>query len=317
MANPSLAWDRIPYYGWWSDAPGVPASGYIELVMTERIRRVDGRMIYPGGAKRQITIGDTSQQDPDIVAAVKAGMKARDQTAQGAAFNDGEWEARWTKNLQAAIFTYYWAADDPDITPHGVGDEGYHVMVKEVLTSGAGKSYPTQPLIAHLDLPIPGVNLADIEVPPGSPTNPPPIFAKGQPGGIPALSPEGKVLDAFGNVVGGASPEEVQEVLEQVVEQNPRIALPAGGQTGQVLGLTGPSTAGWVDAPEGGGGGPVDWDDLPAGAVQTLWWNGTAWPATRPTEREDIMIVFRGGTVAPVPPTCLPGKDAWFRAVPQ
>lgn len=353
MANPTRGWDPVPVFGWWFDNPGVPAAGRIEQVMSHRIRRVDGRAIYPGGTKRVVTIGEPGDRDEAVAAMVKAAMKARDQLAHGAEFDEAAWEVRWNEHLPASIFTSFWPADDPDITPHGAGDAGYRVQVTERLNSGAGKPYLIQPLLAHLDLPIPGVNLADIDVPPGTPSVPAPIYAKGQPGGIAALSSEGRVLDAQGNPVGAVDPSDISEAVAAELLVNPpqvnatwdgltgkppvvaagttqsaarsaigaaasSAAVPSGGTTGQVLAKTSATNhaVAWVDPPAGGGG-PVDWDDLPAGSTQTVRWGGTAWPATRPTSRTDVTIIFRGGTTPPAPPTCLPGTDVWIRAASQ
>lgn len=201
MVNPTLGWDPVPVYGWWSLNPGEPAAGTIELLVKERIRRVDGRMIYPEGAKRRVKIGDRDAQDPDVRDAVRDAMRLVAQDEQGDDFDGTAWDARWDKNLDAAIFTSFWAADDPDITP-----QGYQVKVSESLISASGKVYYIEPLIADLKKAVPGVNLAMIEVPPGSPTAPAPIYAKGQRGGVAALdSVTGKVLDADGNEVTGQS----------------------------------------------------------------------------------------------------------------
>lgn len=216
--NPTRGWDRIPIYGWFFDNPGVPAKGQIEFTMTQRIKRTDGRAIYAGGARKVVEIGDAEQQDPEIRAAVKLAYKALAQAEEGAAFDEAVWEQRWDAHLSAAVFTSFWAADDPDITPHGAGDDGYKVLVQERLSSGAGKQYHIQPLIAHLDQPLPGINLADVEVPPGAPAAPAPVYAKGQPGGVAALDADGDVVNARGLKL--PSPERVDSIA-RVAEVRP------------------------------------------------------------------------------------------------
>lgn len=353
-ANPTLGWDRIPVYGWWFDNPGVPASGYIEMATTQRVRRVDGRAIYAGGTSRVVTIGKPEDRDEVIAAAVKAKMKARSQALLGAEFDEAAWEERWNRHLAAAIFTSYWAADDPDVTPSGAGEDGYQVTVREVLDSGAGKPYLIQPLMAHLDLPIPGINLADIDVPPGTPSIPAPVYAKNQPGGIAGLDAQGRVVDAFGNVVGEVDLNDVrQAVADELAENPPEVnaswdnlddkpeviaagttqaqarqaiaaapqtqAVPTGGTTGQVLAKSSNANHAltWINPPAGGGGGPVDYADVPAGTTFTVEWDGTAWPTERPSSRTDLHFIFRGGPNPPEPPVALAGKDYWAAGAAQ
>lgn len=201
MANPSLKWDQVPVYGWWQNMPGIPAQGTIKFTVPQRIRRTDGRMIYPGGVTVSVKIGDDAAQDPAVRAEIRQAMRDEAQaaaTAAGVTFDGVAWDTDWDANLASAIFTSFYASDDPDVTPNG-----WQVQVTEALVSNSGKIYYIEPLTALLDQPVPGLNLADIEVPPGSPTAPAPIYAKGQPGGIAALSADGQVLDADGNPVGG------------------------------------------------------------------------------------------------------------------
>src|SRR5690625_3264942 len=211
--NPTRGWDRIPIYGWFFDNPGVPAKGQIEFTMTQRIKRTDGRAIYAGGARKVVEIGDAEQQDPEIRAAVKLAYKALAQAEEGAAFDEAVWEQRWDAHLSAAVFTSFWAADDPDITPHGAGDDGYKVLVKERLSSGAGKRYHIQPLIAHLAQPRPGINSAEVELPPGAPAAPAPVYARGQPGGGAALGADGDVVNARGVKVGAVTDESLVGII--------------------------------------------------------------------------------------------------------
>lgn len=324
MANPTLGWDKIPVFGWWSDNPGVPSGGRIHLTVKQRIRRVDGRMIYPGGATRSVTIGNLDEQDPDIRTAVHDAMKVRDQAAQGADFDEAAWEARWTQNLTAAIFTSFWAADDPDITPHGSGDEGYKVTVTEELTSAAGRSYPVQPLISHLDLAVPGVNLADVEIPPDAPIVPAPVLAKGQPGGIAALDSQGDVINAHGVKVGTVDPVQVEQAVENWLDENPieggvsdwedlqnKPPVIAAGTTQQAARQAiGAGTSNLTLGTTSGTAKAGDWkpgiDDLPAGSSVEVDWTGSSWPA-RPTSRTDIRVNWNGGSVSNPPPGALEG----------
>src|SRR5690606_10223176 len=105
--NPTLGWDKVPVFGWWEISPGVPAKGSINFQVTPRIRRVDGRMVYPGGVTKTVTIGDIAQHDPEVVNVVKAGMKAVAQREQGERFDDARWEQWWNAKLESAIFTSF------------------------------------------------------------------------------------------------------------------------------------------------------------------------------------------------------------------
>ncbi|PYG00146.1 hypothetical protein SAMN05216184_10485 [Georgenia satyanarayanai] len=173
------------------------------------------------------------------------------------------------------------------------------------------------------------------------------LTEKGSPGGIAPLNDDGKVVDADGNVVGDVGPAQVATAVETFIEQNPdavkatwdgltgkppvvaagttqaaarsaiaaaaaAAAVPTGGLQGQVLRKKTVLNHDleWTDPPAGGGG-PVDYDDVPTGSTFSVAWNGTAWPAQRPSSRTDINFIFRGGAQPPVPPTCLPGKDYW------
>ena len=132
---------------------------------------------------------------------MRAAWRAADEASQGAGFNAVAWDTWWDDIVvPAAIFASFPASDDPDIV-----QQGWSVSVSEGLTSGKGKSYAIQPLLAHLDQPIPGINLGAIEVPPGSATVPAPMYAKGVAGGVAALDADGDVTDATGaKIVGGS-----------------------------------------------------------------------------------------------------------------
>lgn len=200
MANPSTRWDFVPVFGVYLRLDDTPSAGRITFTMPSRVTRVDGRVIYPEGASVTVTIGDTTQQDSAIRSAVRAAWRAADEASQGAGFNAVAWDTWWDDIVvPAAIFTSFPAANDPDIV-----QQGWSVSVSEGLTSGKGRSYAIQPLLAQLDQPIPGINLGTIEVPPGSPTVPAPMYAKGVAGGVAALDADGDVVDAGGNKVAGA-----------------------------------------------------------------------------------------------------------------
>lgn len=201
MANPSTRWDFVPVFGVYLRLDDTPSAGRVTFTMPSRVTRVDGRVIYPEGASVTVTIGDTAQQDSAIRSAVRAAWRAADQAAQGAGFDGVAWDTWWDDIVvPAAIFTSFPASDDPDIV-----QQGWSVSVSEGLTSGKGKSYAIQPLLAQLDQPIPGINLGTIEVPPGSATVPAPMYAKGIAGGVAALDADGDVTDATGaKIVGGS-----------------------------------------------------------------------------------------------------------------
>ena len=194
-------WDLIPVFGVYLTAPGdLPTGGTVTFKLSQRVTRTDGRVIYPGGAEVKVQIGNPDSQNATVRAAVRSAWRAADQAAEGAGFDGAAWDIWWdTVVLPAAVFTGFPASDDPDIT-----QRGWTVSVTEALTAGQGKQYAIQPLLAHLANPIPGINLGTVEVPPGSPTVPAPVYAKGVAGGVAALDADGDVVDASGvKVTGG------------------------------------------------------------------------------------------------------------------
>lgn len=247
MANPSSKWDFVPVWGVYLRIDNLPSAGTVQFTLAQRITRVDGRLIYPDGAAVSAVIGNTSQQDATIRAAVRAAWRAADETAAGVDFDGAAWDVWWdTIIVPAAIFTSFPASDDPDIV-----QRGYSVTVKEQLQSGGGKSYAITPLTEHLDLPIPGINLGLIEVPPGSPSVPAPMYAKGVPGGVAALNFAGQVVNAAGEVItpgggGGVSSWDDLEDKPAVIAAGTtaaeaRAAIGAGtgnGTSNLVLGTT-------------------------------------------------------------------------------
>lgn len=212
MVYPVSKWDLIPVYGVYMTAPGdTPVQGNVQFKLSQRVTRTDGRTIYPDGARVQVTIGNPDDQDATVRAAVRSAWRAADQAAQGEEFDAAEWDIWWdTKVLPAAIFTGFPASDDPDIL-----QRDWTVTVTEALTGANGRSYAIQPLMAHLDTPIPGINLGAVEVPPGSPTVPAPVYAKGIAGGVAALDADGDVVDASGEKVTGGGGGDVASVNGQ------------------------------------------------------------------------------------------------------
>lgn len=198
MPYPIDKWDMIPVFGVYMNAPGdAPVSGSVEFKLSQRVMRSDGRWIYPDGATVRVAIGVPEDQDANVRAVVRSAWRAADALAEGGAFNGEAWDVWWdTKVLPAAIFTSFPASDDADITPRG-----WTVTVRELLSAG-GKSFSIQPLMAQLSTPIPGINLGSITVPPGSPTVPAPVYAKGVAGGVAALDKDGDVVDALGEKLG-------------------------------------------------------------------------------------------------------------------
>lgn len=205
MPYPITKWDLIPVFGVYMTAPGdAPVQGSVRFTLSQRITRTDGRTIYPDGAKVQVTIGAAEQQDATVRAAVRAAWRAADQAAQGGSFDGAAWDVWWdTIVLPAAVFTGFPASDDPDIS-----QRGWTVSVEEALTGASGRKYAIQPLLSQLSAPIPGINLGTVEVPPGSPTVPAPVYAKGVAGGVAALDSDGDVVDAAGEKIAGGLPED-------------------------------------------------------------------------------------------------------------
>jgi hypothetical protein len=200
MANPSSRWDFVPVWGvYLNPVTDAASAGEVTFALSSRITRVDGRLIYPDGATVRVAIGDSTGQDSTVREAVRAAWRAADSALPG--FDGSAWDVWWSDTVvPAAIFTRFPASDDPDIV-----QSGWSVTVSEALASARGKSYSITTLLAQLDSTIPGINLGAIEVPPGSPTVPAPMYAKGVAGGVAALDADGDVVDAAGVKVGGGS----------------------------------------------------------------------------------------------------------------
>lgn len=209
MPNPSRKWDQIPVYAWYYQRPGVPSVGSVVLTVSERVHATDGRKeIYPAGAQFVVGIGKTEDQDPAARAEIHDAMKVEAEAAASAAsetWDPIEWETEWDAALSAAIFTYAYLSDDPNVSPNG-----WQLKVEEKIGGQSVKPYYVEPLSALLLNDVPGINLGTYELPPGSAVTPAPIYAKGQAGGIAALSingfpmtSEGVEIDPAG--LGGAS----------------------------------------------------------------------------------------------------------------
>lgn len=242
MPYPINKWDLIPVYGVYMTAPGdTPVAGTVRFTLSQRVTRTDGRTIYPEGARVQVTIGAADQQDATVRAAVRSAWRAADQAAQGAEFDGSAWDVWWdTAVLPAAIFTGFPASDDPDIS-----QRGWTVGVEEALTGASGRKYAIQPLLSQLETPIPGINLGMVEVPPGSPTVPAPVYAKGVAGGIAALDADGDVVDALGEKVSGGLPEDA--TLADLAE-SPTVKYFTSSEKLKLSGVASGATANDTDA---------------------------------------------------------------------
>lgn len=181
----------MPIYGFYFNGDDItPESGRVTFTFNDRVTRVDGQRIYPNGTSVTRTIGDTQLDTASAAArdAVRAAWRAADQTAQGGAFDGAAWDARWNVLLTGAVFASVPASDDPDIV-----QTGYQIKVVESLNSSSGRSYYVTPLLAQIGTTPPGINLGLVDVPPGSPTVPAPIYAKGMAGGVASLDSSGLV----------------------------------------------------------------------------------------------------------------------------
>ena len=216
MANPTSRWDFVPVWGvYLNPVTNAASGGKVSFALASRITRVDGRVIYPDGASVVVQIGVQAEQDGEIRSIVRAAWRAADEATAGVAWDAVAWDTWWdTIIVPAAVFTRFPAADDPDIV-----QTDWSVTVREQLTSAGGKQYAIQPLLAHLDLPIPGINLGLIEVPPGAPGVPAPMYAKAVPGGVASLDSAGKVpLEQLPDDIGGGATTAQGEKADTAVQ---------------------------------------------------------------------------------------------------
>ena len=215
MPNPSAEWDLVPIYGIYAEG----TVGTVEATLAHRVLRADGWKIYPQGAKVTRVIG-VHDEDAAIRNQVRAAKRAADEIAQGAAFDGAAWDLKWEADMATAVFFGFPATDDPEILP---ADPPYTVLIDEKLNAGGGKQYAVTPLLSHLDLTPPGINLGTIIVSSDAPSNPPAMYAKNIPLGIAGINAAGFVEDANGNVLdpdllggdgtGGAPVEQTVDAL--------------------------------------------------------------------------------------------------------
>jgi hypothetical protein len=224
MTNPSNSWDRVPVWGIWATPRDTPIGGEVDFTIRGRLTRVDGRVIYPGDYTETIKIGETSQQDAEVRSMVRAQLRALDEAEMGEEFDGTAWDVLWDSMLPGAVFTRYPATDDPDIV-----QTDFRVEVRERLAGGAtGKTYVIEPTLVSLPL---GINLNRVEVPPGSPGAPPPVYAKGVPGGVASLDADGLVpVDQLPPFSGGGAGTELTSYTGQVeaLPDYPAAFPPAG-----------------------------------------------------------------------------------------
>ncbi|MGC4151485.1 MAG: hypothetical protein QM628_00205 [Propionicimonas sp.] len=218
MANPTTRWDYVPVWAVYLRPDDTPITGKVTFGFPQRVLRVDGRVIYAEGATVEAVIGDMAGQDSVVRAAVRQAWRDADHAADPEGFDGSAWDVRWDEVIvPAAIFARFPALDDPDIVhnPEALGA----VTVREQLTSASGKQYAITPLLAQLDTPIPGINLGTIEVPPGSPSVPAPMYAKGVAGGVASLDETGRVpaVQLPEDIGGGVSSWDDLEDMPEVI----------------------------------------------------------------------------------------------------
>lgn len=242
-------WDKVPIYAVLMNPMNeTPEPATYEFLVDERVQRIDGRVIYPAGASLSVRVGDTSTQDAEVRNWVRAGWRAQDEAAAGSGFDGIAWDTWWeTKIVPAAIFVAFPAEDDPDI----IGDS-HPVRVTERLTrTGGRKTYIVRPRMAHMSLPIPGINIGALEQPPGDPIAPAPMYAKGIPGGVPSLDGDGKIpREQLPDDVGGGLDE---AAIAEYLEEN----LPDVAKSGAYSDLIGRPTIPTALPPTAGSVGPA------------------------------------------------------------
>ena len=190
MANPTRRWDRVPFWAVYRNPiTGGPLDVTVEITAGGTFTRADGREIYLEGAAVKVRAGVLEEQDPDVRAAVRDAWRTEDQALLGAQFDGQAWDVEWdTQIVPCAVFGRFPAVDDPDLV-----QVDFSARVVEKLKNAQVRRYAIQPRLSHLDLPIPGINLATIEVPPGGSDVPPLMYAKGIAGGVASLDKTGKV----------------------------------------------------------------------------------------------------------------------------
>lgn len=254
MANPTSGWDRIPVFGWYFAAGEVPVAGLIRQEIAERVNLVDGTGIYPKGMVVSTAIGDPDAQDPAIRSLIRQAYRDLHSDANTmpngpGPFNGTAFDAWWDARLPAAVFTSFYASDDPNIV-----QTGYQVKISERLIAANGQEFYIEPRLSDLDTAIPGINLGLVDVPPGSPTAPAPIYQKGQPGGVAALDLDGDVVDANGDkVVGGGGGGLDEAALAAYLAANPQTPADGSVANAEVASGAGITLDKTADSSAGGG----------------------------------------------------------------
>lgn len=194
-----------------------------------------------------------------IIAADGTGIYARGQSITKAIDENGQ------------VSINFPASDDPDISP-----TGWQIKVTENLDSKGGQTYYIEPKLSDI---ANGFNLNKVVVSSDAPAAPPPVYMRGEAGGIAGLDTDGDVINAAGaKVTGGAAtsfsslsdtdmtgvtagqapvydgtvykPKTVPASLGDLTD----VADLSSATSGQFFGTTDGTTWGAVDAPAGGGG---------------------------------------------------------------
>lgn len=251
MANLTSAWDKGGVFGWYRTIGSEePAAGQLVGTYTERVQRVDGRAIYPGGDSWSVRIGDVAQHDTELRDQVHDAMRALAAAQPG--FDAEVWDAQWQADLACAVFVRTPVVDDPDIL-----QTGWKLRLEEKFDElhHKGRTFEIEPSLTDLEQPVPGLNLGTVVLQPGPPSTAVVAYPRGVPLGVAGLDADGDVVDADGVKVlpGGGAELTVGTVTTGAAGSSASATIVDG-----VLSLTLPRGASGAAGSPGAPGTPVE-----------------------------------------------------------